>query len=640
MLPGPVFFHELRAAARKRRSFIIRTAIGLFLLYLLIMPGNRAYWRSASSSDWEYSPQELAWLGSNLFGNVVWLQAMVILLLTPAIVAGSIVEDRQRKILSFLLASPLSGAEIVLGKLAARLLNLVVLVAVGLPVVSLALFLGGVEPGEVWLCYGLSFSTLYFLAGVSIFASAFSERPRDAIVRAYSIEGIWLALPLIERGLHDVGGTTAQVVAYLTPLTDWFTGSTPSLLLFDNWFAAGNTLIEKTLWMLGLQVLYGTVLLGWATMRLRPVEKGSRLWGMGWLDARKASQPRRLLNRRPCRDAPMIWKECSGSLSTPSLLRILFLIILGLGAIMGLGYWVYALGLPAFHEMLDYGYGTGGIQTAREALSVSVRIFTAVLYILSGLLMAAAAATSVTYEREKETWVSLIATPLTGTEILQGKMLGSAWRVRLLIGALLLIWLIGFLCGAVHPIGLFLTILVASVYLFFIAMLGTYLSLVSRSSARAISGTIAILLFLNGGYMFCCIPIMINSGPGTGSEIVLAGMTPLIVTFAPFSFEDFDVLFLRSARETPAYILTGIASIAFYGLTAVGLYQGCLSRFETEADGPRRETATYPRHVSQKGITFADEAEADDEGIRFIEMPVDSGEVHVIEESQVIDEPT
>ena len=30
------------------RSFIIRTLIGLFLLYLLIMPGNRAYWRAAA----------------------------------------------------------------------------------------------------------------------------------------------------------------------------------------------------------------------------------------------------------------------------------------------------------------------------------------------------------------------------------------------------------------------------------------------------------------------------------------------------------------------------------------------------------------------------------------------------------------
>ncbi|MGC8641259.1 MAG: ABC transporter permease, partial [Isosphaeraceae bacterium] len=449
MLPGPVFFHELRAAARRKRSFVIRTLIGLFLLYLLIMPGSRPYLGNASSNDWEYSAEQMALLGTSLFGNVVWLQALVILLMTPAIVAGCIVEDRQRKVLSYLLASPLSVAEIVLGKLAARLVNLVVLVAVGLPVVSIALFLGGVVPWEVWLCYGLSFSTVYFLAGVSIFASAFSERPRDAIVRAYAIEGIWLALPLVEQTCRDLGDMYARVVDSISPVTDWLTGSTPSLLLFRSAVAPGNRLIEESLWMLGLQVLYGTVLLGWVTIRLRPVEKGSRLWGLGWLDARKRNQPRRLFTRRPCGDAPMIWKECGGTISAPGLLRLVLLIILGLGATAGLGYWVYAMGLPAFQEVREYGYGAGEIQTYRETMSVSVRIFTTVLYILSGLLLAAAAATGVTSEREKDTWVSLTATPLSGPEILQGKMLGAVWRVRLPLGALLLVWLIGLVCGAV-----------------------------------------------------------------------------------------------------------------------------------------------------------------------------------------------
>ena len=157
MLPGPVFFHELRTVARRRRSYALRTALGLFLLYLMVQSTNRwdtyAY---QSETNREYTPGELALIGMNLFGSVIWLQGIVILLLTPAFVAGTIAEDRQRKVLSYLLASPLSGAEIVLGKLAARMVNLVVLVAVGLPVVSIALFLGGIDPADVWLWYGSS----------------------------------------------------------------------------------------------------------------------------------------------------------------------------------------------------------------------------------------------------------------------------------------------------------------------------------------------------------------------------------------------------------------------------------------------------------------------------------------------------
>ena len=90
----------------------------------------------------------MATIGSGLFAAILWLQGIVILFLTPAFLAGAIAEDRQRKVLFYLLASPLSGAEIVLGKVAARLINLVVLVMVGLPVVSLCLFLGGIDPVE------------------------------------------------------------------------------------------------------------------------------------------------------------------------------------------------------------------------------------------------------------------------------------------------------------------------------------------------------------------------------------------------------------------------------------------------------------------------------------------------------------
>jgi ABC-type transport system involved in multi-copper enzyme maturation permease subunit len=619
MLPGPVFFHELRSTARKRRSFVYRTLIGLFLLYLLIMPGSRATWRNVAASDWEYSAEELARLGGNLFANVVGLQAALILLLTPAFVAGAIVEDRQRKVLTYLLASPLSGAEIVLGKLAARLINLVVLVSVGLPVVSIALFLGGVVPGQVWLCYGLSFSTLYFLAGASIFASAFSARPRDAIVRTYAIEAIWLSLPLIERGFRDAGGTLSEIAEQVSPVTQWFVGSAPSLLLFRDWFTGSNRVLAEALWMIGLQFLYGTALLAWATIRLRPVECGARLWGFGWIDALGRNRPRRLFRRRPCGDTPMIWKECSGSLSAPSFFRLFIVIVLGTGAVVGLAYWAYAMGLPALHEVIDYGYGAAGTQSAREALNISVRIFTAVLYILSGLLMAAAAATSVTSEREKDTWVSLTATPLSGAEIIQGKFLGAIWRVRALLGALVLVWFLGVICGAVHPLGFLLAVFVTTVYLVFIALLGTYLSVRSRSSARAISGTIAILFFLNWGYLFCCIPMLMGGGPGRGSELVAAGMTPLIVTFAPFSFEDLDNAFLHNMRETPGFILTGIISLVFYGLTSVGLYQGCLSRFEIDDDRPRGEYLRTPSKASREGIVFPDEDEAGDEGIQFVE---------------------
>ncbi|MBV8488620.1 MAG: ABC transporter permease [Planctomycetaceae bacterium] len=284
MLPGPVFFYELRTVARRRRSYALRTALGLFLLYLLVAPWSSwRFYRTPQNEHGEYSIAELAALGSHLFTTVAWLQGFVIVLLTPAFVAGSIAEDRQRKVLTYLLASPLSGAEILLGKLAARLINLFMLITLALPVLSIAMFLGGVEPEQVWLYCGASFSGLYFLACVSIFISTFSAPPRHAIVRAYLFVLFWLLLPFLERMIVSAPrssslGTLGSVLADARPVTNWILDSCPSSLVDPSPLRG---FAEAVLWMIGLQLLYGTVALFWATVRLRPLEKGCRLRGFG-----------------------------------------------------------------------------------------------------------------------------------------------------------------------------------------------------------------------------------------------------------------------------------------------------------------------------------------------------------------------
>ena len=227
-------------------------------------------------------------------------------------------------------------------------------------------------------------------------------------------------------------------------------------------------------------------------------------------------------------------------------MRTVCLVCLTVAAVGGMGYWVYRMGIPAFQEVLDYGYGSTGTQAARDALSAGVRFLTACLYVLMALLLGAGAATGITMEREKDAWTSLTVTPLEGQEILTGKILGALWRVRGMLAALLFVWLIGLICGAVHPLGFLLAIVATSIDLTFIAVLGTYLSLRSKSSARAIAATIAILLFLNGGYLFCCMPAM--NGPE--SLLFTAGVTPMILNAAPFSFSDLE-WFLRDPLPSP-----------------------------------------------------------------------------------------
>lgn len=71
---------------------------------------------------------------------------MLVLGLTPALVADAIASERQNKTLHDLLVSRLRSDEIVWGKLAARLLSVAVFPALVLPVLSLVSLFGGVSP--------------------------------------------------------------------------------------------------------------------------------------------------------------------------------------------------------------------------------------------------------------------------------------------------------------------------------------------------------------------------------------------------------------------------------------------------------------------------------------------------------------
>src|SRR5262249_60683401 len=79
--------------------------------------------------------------------------AMILLglvgLAAPAATAGAICQDKARGSLALLLATDLSDAEIVLGKLAARLVPALGMILCVSPVLAIATLFGGVEPLEL-----------------------------------------------------------------------------------------------------------------------------------------------------------------------------------------------------------------------------------------------------------------------------------------------------------------------------------------------------------------------------------------------------------------------------------------------------------------------------------------------------------
>jgi hypothetical protein len=130
----------------------------------------------------------------------------------------------------------------------------------------------------------------------------------------------------------------------------------------------------------------------------------------------------------------------------------------------------------------------------------------------------------------------LIATPLTGWEILRTKMLAAIWRARSAGLTLFALWVVGLVAGAVHPLG-FLSavtglIVIGPLY----AALGVSLSL--QIGERKQTNNVILVLAL------CVLPLcgMAIMLPSSASILLGACSAPLLVWSSLFSYEDVQSL--------------------------------------------------------------------------------------------------
>ena len=114
---GPVLFYDMVRTARRSRFVFMRMLYAILLLTILWV-----IFRSARH-DIRANQRDTAILAETFFSVFMCVQLGLVVLLTPAYVAGSIAEEKDRKTLEFMLATDLCNHEIVLSKLLSRLAN-------------------------------------------------------------------------------------------------------------------------------------------------------------------------------------------------------------------------------------------------------------------------------------------------------------------------------------------------------------------------------------------------------------------------------------------------------------------------------------------------------------------------------------
>lgn len=593
---GPIIDAELTRLSRQRRWYVLRFALGLGLILLIYQTYEWARnlpWGFAGADDWV-----LRMAASNVLYVTMVGQSVVVLLLAPMLTAGAIAEEKQRKTLHYLLASRLSGLEIVLGKLVARLLLVAVPIAMAVPVVVIAMILGGL-PTEILLAfYGATLTTAVFEAALALLVSTFARRGREALLIAFLVGLAWLFIPvLLKHVMIDLREPWPSVYhRWIDPINAPLIGLTPVGLLDSLRRATPATFVSAVGTMMAHQAVGTAVLVGLSAWALRPSFR--RQGGPSPRSRAGRFLLRRWWPRRPVGDEPMLWKETHG---TPGSRLVAVISLLAVLSVVLMGYDSFKDSIPrSWRALHEHGYQVGP-SDPRVSLNAELRVSAAGLLVVWGLLIMVNAATSISREREDDTWISLISTPLPGREILGAKLVGTAWSSRHLAYAILGIIGFGTAMGAFHPLGALIGVAQMAALGLFTVGAGTLISLRARTTSFAIGTGVILLVVLD-----LILPLMIETvsrnGPGPSAFVT---SHPVLFGCGLLSYSNVDEIRTAFAalhrdrfqdRVYEAVWTIGGGSLAYLALGPV-LLAWAYYRFDQALDRPRRPvTADAPAH--------------------------------------------
>jgi len=547
---APILFRELVTAARRGRLQADRASYAALLLTIVL--GTFGAWYYVEGGQ----------VSHHLMARVGWQSFLWILVAHAFVIMGgaikgaqSIAAEKDRRTLDFVLATPLGNAEIVVGKLAACLAGFFATVGAGLPVVLLLNVLGGVDLRLILLAYAGFASTVFFVVAVSIWISTGAPGARRATSVSMLCIFAWLFVPVFVPVF--LPRTGFSLPGFLFTANAWLLASSPVGVM--NRFVGGapsaSGLVHAVAWMAGLQVAGGIVLLLGAVARLRSayrVNLGGDGFGLG---AARQRPVWRFRPRPPVSDDPILWREMYTSRS--GIVAKLFGLLIASAMYAILAYWTFFFARRAFVELWRNGYASGLMTAERPEYNLMIRFFltgpdanappdlarvdfnlflryaTTPLVFLLTLVTVGVAAELIAIERTRETWNSLIATPLAPREIARSTMLASLWRLRGLFLTLLVLWTIGLLAGAIHPLGFLLASLAVAAWTWLLLVLGLLASLRAKDQTAATNRSLSLLIL---PLVSAALPFLL---PARISSVLWgAGSTPFVTWLSLVSYRD------------------------------------------------------------------------------------------------------
>jgi len=492
-LTGPIFDKELRVSSRRRRNYVLRFAYLALLTVFLVL-----FWLRAvpSGGSGLYQTSRMAEAGKVIITFIVWFQFIATQIVAGIMLSTSISDEIYNRTLGLLMTTPINSFQIVTGKLFSKLLQLILLLAISLPLLAIVRVFGGVPWDYILSSLCITLTTIIFVGSLSLFFSIFSRRAYVVIILTILTLGVLFALLPFLAGMLCNAITGHWPQQALT--TAIFYPNPYGAMMFNTMMMAQPRAMGAGFmfyWPLHCGVMMGasafvlflsvcmvrrvalrqaTGQLGVSACRLRSDEPAGTI---------SPDQPVFIPAPKRVKGPPVLWKE----LRRPMFGRrkIAFIISIAIGLIILFS--TYAL--CANEQALD-----------DEGTHI---IYTVIFLALGTLFTIILPATCITSEKESRSWPLLLATTLSNWQILLGKLAGI-FRRCLPIWCVLFGHIILFtLAGIIHPVAFFqIAILVAWVVVF---LSGTGLYFSSRFKRTT---TAVIMNFALAATIWALLPLL------------------------------------------------------------------------------------------------------------------------------------
>jgi ABC-type Na+ efflux pump permease subunit len=595
MTAGPIIARELLTAARRPRIYRIRVLLAAMLLavFWANLKGHSVYYGDVLSVS------QVASFARLTFYLFAGLQGLATVAALPEFLASSIAQEKERRTLSGLLTTHLTSVEIVLGKFVARLTQFFATIAVGAPVLLLLSLLGGIDPQEILLLYATTFSMAIFIGGLAILISTLARSTRKATSTTAILAVTWLIGPFLVTFL-GFAFVPRPLLTFIMPAVVWISASSPSFAFPSIIFGVVvrgvvRVRLEDFLWMIGLQISGGLLFLLLAVWRLRATYRHQEGGDGRTFGIRLREWRWRIFARRPVGDDPVFWRELHTS-RTHGIAKLINVITVGL-LLAAVCYWTARFAAPAIQGVFAMGYQASVDSDARRDFNGYLKVLTPWLISISTLAVAGLAAVSIPTERERDTWTSLLSTPLSGREILRAKLLASVARHWPWFATAFSLGLIGIVAGAVHPVSFLVVTLVAVSATCFAASLGIWLSVSAKITGNSSGGTLGLLLLLN------IVPPMLLMYPPIQTVLLTWTCIPFMIVISYLAPADVHTMFLGSggpiARPMGSLVaehwlmapITVGLCVIFYSTGAWVLWRLSCDRFDQAVGRPWRARA-------------------------------------------------